>query len=80
MMTFRTQSANFPLIVAGHWNARSGLVDTATWHILDKFAVGTRWAYGDHLVNFASANRLVVSCTRFQHTQRHLVTRFFNDG
>ncbi len=32
------------LIVAGDWIARPGPVDTATWHILDKFAVGTRWA------------------------------------
>ncbi len=66
------------LIVAGHWNARPGPVDTATWHILGKFAVGTRWANGDHLVKFASANRLVVSRTRFQRTQRHLVTMFSN--
>ncbi len=53
------------LIVTGDWNARPGPVDTATWHILDKFAVGTGWANGDHLVNFASANRIVVSSTRF---------------
>ncbi len=58
------------LIVAGHWNARPGPVDTATWHTLDKFAVGASWANGDHLVNMTSANRLVVSHTRFQHTQR----------
>ncbi len=60
---FRVPAGNM-LIVA---------VDTATWHILDKFAVGTRWANGDHLVNFASPNRLVVSSTRFQHTQRGLM-------
>ncbi len=52
----------------------------ATCHILDKLTVGTRWANGDHLVNFASANRLVVSSTRFQHPQHHLVARFSNDG
>ncbi len=62
------------LIVAGDWNARPGPVDTATRHILGKFTVGTRCAYGDRLVNFASANRLVVSSTRVQHPQRHLVT------
>ncbi len=57
------------LIVAGHWNARPSPVDAATWHILDKLAVGTSWANGD-LVNFALANRLVGTSTRFQHTQR----------
>ncbi len=41
------------LIVAGDWNTRPGPVDAATWHILEKLAVGTRWANGDHLVNFA---------------------------
>ncbi len=46
----------------------------------DKFAVGTRCANGDRLVNFASAKRHVVSSTRFQHPQRHLVTLFSNDG
>ncbi len=66
------------LIVAGDWNARPGPVDTATRHILGMFAVGTRCANGDRLVNFASANRLVVSSTRFQHPQRHLVTWFSN--
>ncbi len=45
------------LIVAGDWNARPRPVDAATWHILDKYAVGRRWADGVHLVNFASANR-----------------------
>ncbi len=63
------------LIVAGDWNARPD-----TRHILGKFAVGTRCANGDCLVNFASANRLVVSSTRFQHPQRHLVTWSSNDG
>ncbi len=41
------------LLVAGDWNAMPGPADTATWHILDRFEVGTRWANGDHLVNFA---------------------------
>ncbi len=68
------------VIVAGDWNARPGPVDAATRHILGKFAVGTRCANGDRLVNFASANRLVVSSTRFQHPQRHLVAWFSNDG
>ncbi len=30
------------LIVAGDWNARPGPVDTATRHILGKFAGGTK--------------------------------------
>ncbi len=68
------------LIVAGDWNARPGPVDPATRHILGKFAVGMRCVNGDRLVNFASANRLVASTTRFQHPQRHLVTWFSNDG
>ncbi len=53
------------LIVTGDWNKRTGPVDASTWHILENFAVGTGWANGGHLVNFASANRLVVSSTRF---------------
>ncbi len=68
------------LIVAGDWNAMTGPVDTETRHILGKFAVGTRCANGDRLVNVASAKSLVVSSTRFQHPQRHLVTWFYNDG
>ncbi len=68
------------LIVTGDWNSRPGPVDTATRHILGKFAVGMRCVNGDRLVNFASANRLVVSSTRFQHPQRHLVTWSSNDG
>ncbi len=72
--------AGYMLIVAGDWNGRPGPVGTATWHILDKFAVGTRWANVDHLVNFASAIRLIGSITRFPRPQRHLVTRFSIDG
>ncbi len=66
-------------IIAGDWSARPGPVDKATRRILGKFAVGTRCANGDRLVNFASANRLVVSSTRFQHPQRHFVKWFSND-
>ncbi len=67
-------------VPAGNWNARPGPVDAATWYILDQLTAGTRWANGDHLVNFASANCVVFFSTRFQHSQRHLVTRFSNDG
>ncbi len=72
--------AVYMLIVAGDRNAMPGPVGTATWHILDKLAVGTRLANGVHLVNFASANRLVGSSTRFPRPQRPLVTRFSIDG
>ncbi len=68
------------LIVAGDWNARPGPADPATRHILGKFAVGMRCANGDRLLHLASTNRLVVSSTRFQHPQRHLVTLFSSDG
>ncbi len=51
------------LIVAEDWNARPGPVDMATRHILGKFALGTKCANGDCLINFTSANRLVVSKT-----------------
>ncbi len=63
----------FDRVPAGDWNARPGPVHPATRHILGKFAVGMRFANGDRLVTFASLNRLVVSSTRFQHPQRHLV-------
>ncbi len=56
------------LTVTGDWNAKPGPVDPATRHVSCKFAVGARCANGDRLVNFASANRLVVSSTRFQPT------------
>ncbi len=68
------------LIVGGDWKARPGPVDTAAQHILGKFAVGTRCGNCDRLVNFASANRVVVSIIRFQHPQRYLVTWVSNDG
>ncbi len=42
------------LIVAGGWNARPGSVGMATRRILGKFALGTRCANGDRLVDFAS--------------------------
>ncbi len=67
------------LIVAGDWNAKPDLVNTATRHILGKFAAGKRWANSERLVNFESVNRLV-SRAHFQHTQRHLVIWFSNDG
>ncbi len=38
--------------VAVDGNARPGPADTATQHILGKFAVGTRCANGDRLVNY----------------------------
>ncbi len=53
------------LIVTGDSNAKPGPVATATRHILGKFGVGTMSANGDHLVTFASTNRLVVSSTCF---------------
>ncbi len=68
------------LIVAGDWKARPGPMDKAARHILGKVSVGTRCANDDRLVNFASANRLMVSCTRFQHPQHHLVMWLSNDG
>ncbi len=68
------------LVVAGDWNARPGPVDTATRYVLGRFAEGTKCANGDRLVILASANRLVVSSTRFEHPQRHLVTWFSTDG
>ncbi len=68
------------LVVAGDWNARTGPVDTAARYVLGKFAVGTKCTNGDRLVILASANRLVVSSTRFEHPQRHLVTWFSTDG
>ncbi len=49
------------LIDAGDWNTRPDPVDMATRHILRKIALGTRCANSDRLVNFTSANRLVVS-------------------
>ncbi len=67
------------LIVGGDWKARPGAVDTATWHILGKFAVGTRCANCDRLVNFESAKRPVVSSIRFQRPKRHPVTWVSND-
>ncbi len=66
------------LIVTGDWHARPGPFYPATRQILGKFC--TRCSNGDRLVNFASANRLVVSSTRFEHPQRHLVTLFSKDG
>ncbi len=68
------------LVVAGDWNARTGPADESTRHLLGRFALGNRCSNGERLVEFASANRLVVSSTRFQHRKRHLETWFSNDG
>ncbi len=46
------------LIISGDWHTRPGPADPSTRHILGKFAVGTRSANGDRLVNFASATAL----------------------
>ncbi len=54
------QDAGDVLIVAVDWDARLGPVDVATLYILGKFALGPRCASDDSLVNFASANRLIV--------------------
>ncbi len=57
------------------------LVKTAWCHPLKRAKVKLNklpnWSL---TVNFASANRLVVYSTRFQHPQRHLVTWLSNDG
>ena len=68
------------LIIAGDWNARVGPGDSFTRHILGKFGLGQRCSNGDHLVNFADYNRLVVTNTRFQHPRKHLLTWYSNDG
>ncbi|CAE1309668.1 Craniofacial development protein 2 [Acanthosepion pharaonis] len=75
----RTPSIDL-LVVAGDWNARTGPADESNRHVLSRFALGTRCDNGDRLVNFAVANRLVVTKTRFQHPRRHLVTWRSNDG
>ncbi len=67
------------LVVAGDWNARTGPVDESTRHILGRYALGERCANRDRLVNFAAANRLVVTNTRFEHPTRRLVTWYSND-
>ncbi len=60
---------NEMLIVAEDGNARPGLAVMARRHILAKFVLGSTYANGNRLVNFASANRLVVFITRIQHPQ-----------
>jgi len=35
---------------------------------------------GDRLINFAFNNHLMVSNTKFQHLEHHLVTWYSNDG
>ncbi len=49
----------------------------ATGLILGEFALDPRCTKGDHLANITSANRPVVSRTRFQQPQRQLVTWLF---
>ena len=68
------------LVVAWDRNARTGLADENTRHILGRFAHGTWCGNDDRLVNFAVANHLVVTNTRFQHPPRHLVTWRSNNG
>ncbi len=46
------------LVVARDCNSRPGPMNMATRHILGKFALATRHANGDRLVNFASANEM----------------------
>ncbi len=66
------------LVVAGDWNARTGPADEISRQVLGNFGLVTPCANGGHLVNFATANRLVVTNTRFQHPRRHLVTLYSN--
>ncbi len=51
------------MIIAGGWNARPGPADMETRHILGKFIMGSRFANGDRLVNFAPVNTFC-----FQHS------------
>ncbi len=67
--------ANDIVLLSSSYSEMQGLLEAVYRSlILGKFAIGPRCANGDRLVNFASANRLVVSSTRFQHPKRHLVT------
>ena len=68
------------LIIAGDWNARVGPADQSTRHILGKFGLGQRCSNGNHLINFADYNHMVVANTRFQHPRKHLITWYSNDG
>ena len=68
------------LVITGDWNARNGPEDENTRHVLGRFALSPRCDNGDRMVNFAVANHLVVTNTRFQHPRRHLVTWRSNDG
>lgn len=77
--TLRNVPSRDMLIVAGDWNARLGSADDTTRHIIGKHTIGDRCANGDRLLNFASANQLVVASTRFQHPRRHLLTWKSND-
>ena len=68
------------LVVAGDWNACTGPADENTRYVLGRFALSTWCDNGDRLANFAVANHLVVTNTRFQHPRCHLVTWYSNDG
>ncbi len=73
-ITFKTVDrviARDMLIVTGDWNARPDPEDMTTQHILGRFDLSTRCTNGDRLVNFASANRLLVSNTHFQKLKRN---------
>ncbi len=76
MMTFRMQSTEFPNEIC-RLSQGTGTQDLVPW--TRQHDVGTRCANGARLVNFASANRLVVSSISFQHPQRHFVKWFSND-
>ncbi|CAE1287454.1 unnamed protein product [Acanthosepion pharaonis] len=58
------------VVIAGDFNVRTGTGDANNRHI----AIGDRCSNGERLIDFAAANRLTVSSTRFQHPWRHLVT------
>ncbi|CAE1169614.1 unnamed protein product [Acanthosepion pharaonis] len=51
------------LVVVWDWNARTGPANKDTRHVLGRFGLGTLCDNGDRLVNFAVANRIVVSNT-----------------
>ncbi|CAE1289567.1 unnamed protein product [Acanthosepion pharaonis] len=68
------------VVIAGDFNARTGTGDANNRHIVGPFAIGDRCSNGERLIDFAAANRLTVSSTRFQHLRRHLVTWYSNDG
>jgi len=72
--------ANDMLVIAGDWNGRTGEADAQNRTSLGPFGVGNRCANGDRLINFALNNHLIVSNTKFNHPEYHLVTWYSNDG